>query len=229
VIKINHDLRNILSTAALVSDRLTASGDPEVRRNAKALMAAIDRAVELCSTTLNFTREGPPALNLQRFPLAELVEEVALGLPVQDEAPRPLCNQVPPDLEIEADRALIFRIIANLAQNAVQAGATRIAVRARRVGGGGAKDEPVIVEVADNGPGLPPRAQEKLFQPFAGSARPGGTGLGLAIARELVRAHGGEIRLLASTGEGTQFAIELPQRSGRIGHRAAVAQSRAAS
>src|SRR5246127_3975709 len=68
VTKINHDLRNILSTARLMSDRLAASGDPEVRRNARALLAAIDRAVELCSATLNFTRQGPAAaLALSRF------------------------------------------------------------------------------------------------------------------------------------------------------------------
>lgn len=228
VTKINHDLRNILSSAALVSDRLTASGDPEVRRNAKALLAAIDRAVELCSTTLNFTREGPPALHLSRFPLGELVAEVALGLPAQDDGP-PLSNDVPADLEIEADRAQVFRIIANLVQNAAQAGATRIAVTAHRTAQRMTRGERVVLEIADNGPGLPPRAREKLFQPFAGSARPGGTGLGLAIARELIRAHGGEIRLLASTGEGTSFVIELPQRGTRNGHRAAVAQSRAAS
>jgi signal transduction histidine kinase len=230
VTKINHDLRNILSTAALVSDRLTASGDPEVRRNAKALLAAIDRAVELCSTTLNFTREGPPVLNLSRFGLAALVEDVALTLPAPAEGARLLDNEVLADLEIEADRAQIFRIIANLAQNAAQAGATRISVRAESAAREDDKAERVVLEIADNGPGLPPRAREKLFQPFAGSARPGGTGLGLAIARELVRAHGGQIRLLGSTGDGTQFVIELPQRGARnMSHRAAVAQKRAAS
>ena len=63
---------------------------------------------------------------------------------------------------------------------------------------------------ATTGPGLPPRAREKLFQPFAGSARPGGSGLGLAIARDLMRAHGGDIRLLRSDGAGTVFQLDLP-------------------
>jgi signal transduction histidine kinase len=222
VTKINHDLRNILSTAALVSDRLVASGDPEVRRNAKALMAAIDRAVELCSATLNFTREGPPVLHLSRFCLAELVGEVGFALPAQPDGSAPLTSEVPPDLEVEADRGQLFRVIANLAQNADQAGASRICIRAQR------EAESVIVEVTDNGPGLSPRAQEKLFQPFAGSTRPGGTGLGLAIARELARAHGGEIRLIGTTAAGTTFAIELPQRQGKnSAHRVPVAQSSA--
>jgi len=223
VTKINHDLRNMLSTAALVSDRLAASGDPEVRRNARALMSAIDRAVELCSTTLNFTREGPPVLHRSCFGLAKLVDEVALALPAPGNGPGPISNDVPPDLEIEADRAQVFRIVANLAQNAAQAGATRVCVLAF------AETGRIVVEVADNGPGLPPRAREKLFEPFTGSARPGGTGLGLAIARELARAHGGDICLVSTDADGTRFAVELPQRGRNGAPRAAVAQSRAAS
>ena len=213
VTKINHDLRNILSTARLVSDRLLASDDPTVRRNSRALLAAIDRAVELCSATLNFTREGPPVLEQTSFPLAELIEEVALTLPVPAEGEPPLRNQVPETLIVEADRSQLFRIFANLTQNAAQAGANRIEITARREG------ERIVVEVSDNGPGLAPRARDNLFQPFAGSARPGGSGLGLAIVRELVRAHGGNIRLLRSTAEGTVFAVDLPQKTNKDGQK----------
>src|SRR5262249_26967718 len=144
-------------------------------------------------------------------------------LPIPAEGARLLDNEVAPNLAIEGDRAQIFRIVANLVQNAAQAGATRISVRAETAAKETDREERVVLEIADNGPGLPPRAREKLFQPFAGSARPGGTGLGLAIARELVRAHGGEIRLLGSTGDGTRFGIELPQRGARHAlHRVAV-------
>ena len=67
-----------------------------------------------------------------------------------------------------------------------------------------------ILSISDNGPGIPERAQERLFQPFAGSSRPGGAGLGLAIARELAQGHGGDL-ILASTGpEGTTFELRLP-------------------
>jgi signal transduction histidine kinase len=211
--KINHDLRNILATARLVSDRLLASDDPTVRRNSRALLAAIDRAVDLCSNTLNFTREGPPVLEQSSFSLAELIEEVSLTLPTPAEGEPPLRNEVPESLVLEADRSQVFRIFTNLTQNAVQSGATRVEVTARH------ESERVVVEVSDNGPGLPPRARDNLFQPFAGSARPGGSGLGLAIVRELVRAHGGNIRLLHSTAEGTAFAVELPQRSQRNGQK----------
>jgi len=205
VARINHDLRNILATASIVTDRLATSEDPQVQRNARALLAAIDRAAQLCTTTLDFTREGPPSLLPSSFPLAELVGEVGLALQPPEGAEGPVRCTVPESLAVEADRSQLFRILANLAQNAAQAGAARIEISARR--------EPAVVRIriADDGPGLASRARDNLFQPFAGSSRPGGTGLGLAIVRELVRAHGGEIRLESSGAQGTVFVIELPQ------------------
>ena len=171
-------------------------------------MAAIDRAVDLCSRTLDFTREGPPRLDRRRFRLAELVEEAgAVVMPARSGDEAVWRNAVAAALTVEADRDQLFRVLVNLGQNAVQAGATRVEVSARQAEGR------VEIDVADNGPGLPPRARERLFEPFAGSARPGGMGLGLAIARELMRAHGGDIRLVRSTGAGTVFRLELPLRS----------------
>ena len=204
VTKISHDLRNILATARLVSDRLSGSEDPEVRRVTPTLVGAIDRAVDLCAQTLNFTREGPASLDISRFPLADLVREVADALPGEVNGEAAWRNGIDEGLEIEADRQQLFRIFANLGQNAIEAGATRVEVTAARENGS------LVLRVADNGPGLPPRARERLFQPFAGSARPGGTGLGLAITRDLARAHGGEVRLESSTGEGTCFRLTLP-------------------
>lgn len=204
VTKINHDLRNILTTAQLVADRLAGSDNPEVKKMTPTLLAAIDRAVDLCSKTLTFTREGPPELNRQRFPLRPLIDEVAVALPAQVNGEPVWQNDIPDDVQLNADRDLLFRVFANLGNNAIQAGATRVSVGAKQ------DDGRLRIEVADNGPGLPPRAREKLFQPFAGSARPGGTGLGLAIARDLILAHGGDIRLARTTGSGTVFELELP-------------------
>ncbi len=202
--KINHDLRNILATAALVSDRLTVSDDPEVRRVTPTLMRAIDRAVNLCAQTLNFTREGPPVLDLSHFDLFDLVQDVGEGLPVPASGQEAWLNRLEVGTDVEADRDQLFRVLSNLGHNAIQAGATEVAVSARRMG-----DRFVIV-IQDNGPGLPPRAREKLFQPFEGSARADGTGLGLAIARDLMRAHGGDIELEESNADGTRFCLVLP-------------------
>ena len=66
------------------------------------------------------------------------------------------------------------------------------------------------IEVADNGPGLPAKVREHLFQPFQGSSRVGGTGLGLAIARDLMRGHGGDAELARSGEDRTTFVLRLP-------------------
>src|SRR6202041_176926 len=96
-----------------------------------------------------------------------------------------------------------------LAGNAAEAGARCPRLSARAAPG------EIVIPLADDGPGLAPKARDNLFRPFAGSARPGGTGLGLAIAREVMRAHGGDITLVESTGTGTRFVLRLPsQRAG---------------
>ncbi len=202
VAKINHDLRNILSTARLVSDGLAASAAPEVRRVAPRLLDAIDRAVALCTRTLRFTGEGARPLQRRRFAFADLVDELAPLVERPDGFS--LVNEVPPPITADADRDQLFRVLQNLALNAAEAGARHLFVRAREDGSG------LAIEAIDDGPGLPPKAQENLFRPFAGSARPGGTGLGLAIAREVMRAHGGDIALAESTGSGTVFLLRLP-------------------
>ncbi len=219
VAKINHDLRGILSTAALLSERLAASTDPEVRRVTPRLMASLDRAVELCGQTLSFTRDG--ALPLRRRPvdLRALAEEV--GAQVLDTL-RPdggrvescWINAIPEGTTATADPAQLARALVNLGRNAVQAGADRVRIEAAPYGGReGGPEGGLTVTVTDNGPGLPPRARDHLFQPFAGSARAGGVGLGLAIAREVLRAHGGDLRLVDSTGQGSVFALDLPPAS----------------
>jgi signal transduction histidine kinase len=205
VTKISHDLRGILATARLVSDRIADSEDPEVRRLTPTLLGAIDKAVDLCSKTLTFITDKPPEPTRSRFALSALADEVGQSLPEVVRGDAAWTVSAPPDLLIEADRDQIFRVLANLGRNAIQAGATRVEIAAERL------EDRVRIGVSDNGPGLAPRARERLFQPFAGSARPGGSGLGLAIARELMRAHGGEIRLLGSTGEGTAFELEIPE------------------
>lgn len=209
ITKISHDLRNILATARLVSDRLVESEDPEVRRTAPTLLSAIDRAVNLCAQTLNFTSEGAPAVDLSRFDLGELVREVGASLPEQRNGQARWHSLIEENFEVSADREQLHRVLSNLGQNAVQAGATKVEVAARR------DDDCFVIDVTDNGPGLSPRARTHLFKPFAGSSHPGGTGLGLAIARELMRAHGGDVQLERSTSEGTSFRLILPADRGQ--------------
>ncbi|HEY3919381.1 MAG TPA: HAMP domain-containing sensor histidine kinase [Stellaceae bacterium] len=205
VTRINHDLKNILATMRLLADGIAASAAPELRRVAPGLAAAIDRAVALTTGTLDYTREGAPPLHRSRFALAGLAEEIA-ELEFRDGPERlDIDNRIAPSIIVAADRDQLYRVFHNLAQNAAQAGAHRLSLRAAE------SATTLLIEIADDGPGLPPKARENLFRPFAGSARPGGTGLGLAIAREVMRAHGGDIALDESTGAGTIFRLSLPR------------------
>jgi signal transduction histidine kinase len=212
VSKINHDLRNLLASAQLLSDRLTSIQDPTVQRFAPKLIGALDRAIAYAEAVLAYgkAQEPPPMRRLVQ--LRRLVEDVAevSGLPAH--ASVEWSNDVPAELEIDADSEQLFRVLMNLMRNAVQAleqgdsaCVKRLTVAAERVG------SVTRIVVRDTGPGVPARAREALFKPFQGSVRKGGTGLGLAIASELVRAHGGTITL-ADDGPGAAFAIEIPDR-----------------
>ncbi len=203
--KINHDLRNILSTARLVSDRMTASADPYVRKTAPTLLDAIDRAVGLCTRTLEFTRdEKEPVLKRSRFGLRDLVEEAIAGLAPAAVGAR-WSNDIDPAIQVNADREQLFRAVSNLARNAMESGAGRISFKAAQAQGR------IAMILADDGPGIAPAARERLFVPFAGSTRRGGTGLGLAIAREILQAHGGDVTLQDTGPGGTRFRLELPE------------------
>lgn len=208
VARINHDLRNALSTAALASDRLSGIADPEVQRVTPKLYHAIDRAIALCTQTLDFVRDVKPTLKMTCFALGEAVAEVEAELLDAQGEPVPVrCRGV--ELTIEADRGQFVRVLFNLAHNAVQAGASAIEVTAGRDG------DRLRIELADDGPGIPVALQDHLFRPFAASGRDGGSGLGLAIAREIVRAHGGELSLAHTGPDGTVFRLELPARQPR--------------
>src|SRR5207253_6899173 len=144
-----------------------------------------------CTRTLDFTRDEPPSLIRRRFPLAGLVADVAEALAVEAPGvaggPGPRVeNAVPGTIEIDGDRDQLYRVVFNLCRNALEAGAHHVRLAAER------SERQIAVTIADDGPGLPPKARDNLFQPFTGSARLGGTGLGLAIARELTRPHGGD-------------------------------------
>ena len=208
--KINHDLRNILASAILLSDRLDLSQDPEVRQIAPRLVEAMERAARLCSETLSFSRAEPAQPGKTRFPLAPLVDEVGEAVLGPDAQAVRWLNEVRPEMTVLADRDQLFRVLMNLGRNAVQAlageGGGLISIGAWQDAGA------AIVEIADTGKGVPGEARAHLFEAFAGSTRPGGTGLGLPIAREIMRAHGGDVELVQSDGDGTVFRLRLPAR-----------------
>ena len=212
VSKINHDLRNMLASAQLMSDRLTGIPDPTVQRFAPKLIAALDRAINFCNSSLAFGKAEEAMPRRDLMPLRPLVEEVGESLGLPREGSVGWAIEIDGGLQVDADREHLFRVMSNLVRNAVQAieavaparpGEVRVA--ASRHG------RTVEIVVSDTGPGVPVKARATLFRAFQGSSKKGGSGLGLAIAAELIAAHGGRVRLL-DRDQGAAFLIELPDR-----------------
>lgn len=215
VSKINHDMRNILASAQLMSDRLVDVDDPLVRNFAPKLLRTIDRAVGYTSEVLSYGQAGEAEPKRRLFALADLVREVRDMLGLDPATGIEFRIDIDPGLDIDADSEQMFRIVNNLCRNAHQAlsspgtdplAVKRITVSAERRGA------VVAISVDDTGPGMPDKARENLFRAFRGGVRSGGTGLGLAIARELVLAHGGTIALVEKSSPGTEFRLEIPDR-----------------
>ena len=210
VAKINHDLRNMLASAQLFSDRLARVTDPQARLIGTKLIATLDRAIGFCQSSLTFGRSvepkpAPAWLELKPV-LAELQEMLGLG----DMSGISFEVIMPDDLTVFADSEQLGRILHNILRNAVQALQDHPTPMACIRVTGSSHPDSTCLQIEDNGPGIPARLKTGLFEPFQSSSRPGGTGLGLAIAAELVRAHGGTLSL-EECAAGTCFHIRLPR------------------
>ncbi len=213
VSKINHDLRNMLASAQLISDHLGTVDNPTVQRMTPRLITSLDRAIRLCGNTLKYGKTTEITPERRPFPLLPLVNEVLESLGCEQKGI--LFNKdIQTDLVINADRDQIFRVISNLTRNAA------LALKAEQESGTAPNKQPTIsiqtrkeegqslIVVEDNGPGIPEKLRDSLFMAFHSSGQEG-TGLGLAISDELVRAHGGTIELKQDSRM-TCFIISLP-------------------
>jgi signal transduction histidine kinase len=194
VAKINHDMRNVLASAVLVSYTLTASNDRKVARAAPLVNGAIDRAITLCQQLLgylNTTKE----LNITNTKMESLLSECLRQLDLE------ISYDGPDSLLVDKDQ--FFHLIFNLLDNAKKAGTGKIMISVWRTG------RSTVMDISDDGPGLSDRAMAGLFTPFQSSSR-GSTGLGLSIARDIAFAHGGDLKLSRTSEAGTEFRLRLP-------------------
>lgn len=213
--KISHDLRNILASAQLMSDRLAKSDDPRVRKLSPRLISALDRAITLSRDTLAFGKMEARTLQHSPIDVSSLLDEIfddnaAMGIT--------MINEIAPDTILIADRTQLYRAVFNIVRNAVEAMVpedseigddTEIGeIRASLV----EADTCISISISDNGTGIPDYAKEALFEPFKGSKKPGGSGLGVAISAEIASAHGGKLELEKSDASGTTFKLSLPKR-----------------
>jgi len=194
VAKINHDIRNVLSSATLVADTILASEDPRVRRAAPHIVRSLEQSVALVQSMMDYLADTPPA-EPEDIPMQELAAETAedANLTIRYDGP---------DI-LHLDRVMMSRILLNLARNAASAGATSLSIDVWRAGKLG------VIDIADDGPGIAREHWDDLFLAFR-SKRRGGTGLGLAIARDLAVAQGGALKLTRSNDDGSEFRLQLP-------------------
>jgi signal transduction histidine kinase len=219
VSKVSHDLRNMLTTAQVVSDSLATVNDPQVQRFAPRLITSLDRAINFLNQTLQYgqAREFPPQRSTVN--LHDLAEDVLAGLDHMTHGRVKLQNAVARNTCVDADKEHLHRILTNLVRNALQALESeqvkhrpdlKVSVSVMRNGASTA------IEIADTGPGIPQSVRGKLFEAFQSAARPGGTGLGLAISQELAVAHGGHIKVKHTGPQGTCFVVTIPDGTAEI-------------
>jgi len=209
VAKINHDLRNMLASAQIASERLALLGDPRVSQALPRLERALDRAITLASDVLNYGKTQEAAPQPALTPLLRALEAAAEDAGLSEGGVK-LVAGIDPAAQVLADPEQLHRILLNLLGNAREA--IESAGRPGRVRASlERKDGLAMIRLADNGPGLPEKALQRLFQPFAGSGRAGGAGLGLAISRELAVAHPGDLVLEKSSARGATFVLSLPE------------------
>lgn len=227
VSKINHDMRNILASAQLMSDNLADTKDPVVRRFAPRLIRTLNRAIAYAETVITYGRTQEPPSERIRIALHPLVNDVAETLAIPEASRIEFRNLVPEDFYADIDQEQMVRVLTNLCRNSVQAMSADMNVLSHPAIKGQAllhKDQKsksltitagrigstAIISVADTGPGLSKKARDNLFKAFHGSTRSDGTGLGLVIAQDLVRAHGGTIEFRDDYTEGAAFEIRIP-------------------
>ena len=217
VAKINHDLRNMLTAAQLISDRLATIPDPLAVRLAPRLVATLDRAIAFCQETLTYGAAVEKAPMRRRIGLRDVIQQAIEASGEREADGVSFDIDVPEAFEVFADPEHFLRVIENLNRNAIQAMAQfgpnsgrPPAIRYAATLANGA----ALIEVCDTGPGFPPHLARRIFEPFHLSTREGGSGLGLAIAADLTDRNGGSIALAPRQPDdfycGARFQITLP-------------------
>ena len=219
VANVSHELRTPLGALQALLENLADGVEPPDPAALRTALAQTERLGRLVAQLLDLSRleSGKLALRPAPFPVRSLLEQATRECELGESfTARPVWLRVsvqPGDLRATGDAERMHQVIANLLENAVRHSPAdgRVWLSAHA-----AKDGVTTIEVADEGPGIPPSEAERVFERFhrvdaARSARDGGTGLGLAIARWIVDAHGGTIAVRRREPTGCRIVVELPR------------------
>jgi len=219
VANVSHELRTPLSLIKGSVETLLdgAASQPAI---ASKFLDIIDRHCDRLTfliedlLTLSRLESGQLAINYDTVPLRDHVSEVFddFHRKAEDRGVK-LFNDVPDGLHARADSDRLDQVLSNLIDNAIKYGRPggTVRIEGREVPGG----DLIEMAVADDGPGIPTEAAERVFERFyrvdtARSREQGGTGLGLSIVKHIIQAHGGEVRLETAPGKGAAFRFTLP-------------------
>ena len=203
-----HDFRGPMTVIRGYAETLLAGGLPEaeIRERAELITRMVDRLEQMTSETLDFAR-GSGHLVRRTMPLRLMLMELTEGL--ESELPGLAVERqydVPDEGLASFDLDKLRRAVFNIAANARDAmgGGGRLRLHAR------VAEQRLVLDLGDDGPGVPSEVRERLFEPFVTHGKKGGTGLGLAVARRFVEDHGGQVELLPEAKGGACFRIQLP-------------------
>jgi signal transduction histidine kinase len=212
-----HEIRNPLASiktfAQLMPERVD---DPEFRNEfGKLVLKDVDRITKVIESMLAFAR--PAQVSIKEQPANELVEEAVLLVQPRLKAKHiELTRAFHGNPIVKVDKHQILQVLVNLLSNAADAlhegGKARVATGLAQLDigtGGNGNRNFAVIEVSDNGPGIPAAVRSRLFDPFF-TTKKEGTGLGLSISQKIVRDHGGAITVSSVEGKGTTFQISLP-------------------
>jgi signal transduction histidine kinase len=211
----SHELRNPLAIIRTNVDVALADphADPEdLRHTIVVVKRASDRMARLVDDLLALARRQEPTLEHEPVDLGVAVTEASDDFVVPAAARNIVLDRaIAPGVVVTGDRDALKRAVANLLENAVRLAPAGSRIRLAT----GSEGDRAWIAVADEGPGIAPEDQAHVFDRFwradkARSRADGGTGLGLAIVRQIVKSHGGEIRLQSKVGVGSSFVIWLP-------------------
>jgi len=208
-----HEIRNPLNSLSLnmqmleEESRLSGSEGSQLRL-LSLTRTELARLERLATDFLSYAKPRP--LELRAVPVVELLERVlaVLAAEVQERRADVEIEDRSHGAEVEVDRGQVNQLLLNLAQNALAAaaegeGPPEVRLVARR------EEDEVVIEVRDNGPGIPTEERQRIFDLFY-SNRKGGTGLGLAIVQRIARAHGTEVEVGGEPGAGAVLSLRLP-------------------
>ena len=212
-----HEIRNPLTAikARLFTLRKAVGERPTALEDANLIEREISRLERIVRNVLLFARPGEPKRQaISAMILLRDVGDLMLGQLEKSNVKLEIIDST--DITIQGDPDQLKQVLLNLVRNAAESidecGEISLCLRTERASLGGRFVDAAILEVKDNGRGISPEAQKRLFDPFY-TTKPAGTGLGLSIAARIVEQHGGALRYKTEVGRGTTFGIVLPRNS----------------